>query len=161
VTAVAPPSAGGIDLDPLVEIEQRVQARAKDLALDMADDRGETGLRRLIADEIERWSDAAKRGDRPFDLADPDRVAERAFRNVAGYGPLTPLLEDPDVWEIMINAPEGAFRLIGPTRWRTTTNRDFRSTRGHDGPHRVVLNPGTTDTSPRPAGPHGATGGVV
>jgi pilus assembly protein CpaF len=106
VTAVAPPSAGGVDLDPLVEIEQRVQARAKELALDMADERGAVGLRRLIADEIERWADAAKRGDRPFELSDPDQVAERAYRNVAGYGPLTPLLEDPDVWEIMINAPD-------------------------------------------------------
>jgi pilus assembly protein CpaF len=106
VSAVAPASSGRVELDPLIEVEQRVQARAKDLALDMADDRGETGLRRLIAEEIARWSDAAKRGDRPFELADPDRVAERAFRNLAGYGPLTPLLEDPDVWEIMINAPD-------------------------------------------------------
>ena len=103
-SAVAPGPT--MDLDPLVEIEQRVQVRAKTLALDMADGRGEAGLRQLIADEIERWSDAAKRGERPFDLPDPDRVAERAFRNVAGYGPLTPLLEDPDVWEIMINAPD-------------------------------------------------------
>ena len=80
------------DVDPLVEIERRVQSRAKELALDMGSDRGETGLRQLIADEISRWSDDAKRGERPFELADPDRVAERAFRNVAGYGPLTPLL---------------------------------------------------------------------
>ena len=94
------------DVDPLVEIERRVQSRAKELALDMGSDRGETGLRQLITDEITRWSDDAKRGERPFDLADPERVAERAFRNVARYGPLTPLLDDPDVWEIMINAPD-------------------------------------------------------
>ncbi|MPZ89908.1 MAG: hypothetical protein GEU81_18040, partial [Nitriliruptorales bacterium] len=47
-----------------------------------------------------------KRGMRPFDLADPGSVAERAFRNLAGYGPLEPLLADDDVWEIMINAPD-------------------------------------------------------
>ncbi len=30
------------------------------------------------------------------------RIAERSF----GLGPLEPLLADPDVWEIMINAPD-------------------------------------------------------
>ena len=33
---------------------------------------------------------------------------ERAYRNVAGDGPLEPLLAD-DVWEIMVNGPEGVF----------------------------------------------------
>ena len=94
------------DLDPLVEIEQRVQARAKDLSLDMGGPDGEAGLRALIDDEIARWAEGAKRGVRRFELADPDLVAERAFRNLARYGPLTPLLDDPDVWEIMINAPD-------------------------------------------------------
>ena len=93
-------------LDPLVEIEQRVQARAKDLAHDMGAVDGEAGLRRLIDDEIERWADDAKRGRRSFALADPARVGQRAFDNLARYGPLTPLLDDPDVWEIMINAPD-------------------------------------------------------
>src|SRR5207248_11251314 len=55
------------------------------------------------------WSADYKRGLRSFDLADPELVAERAFRNLAGYGPLTPLLDDDDVWEIMINAPDAIF----------------------------------------------------
>ncbi len=42
-------------------------------------------------------------------LADPAGVAERAWRNLAGYGPLEPLLADPDVWEIMVNAPDPTF----------------------------------------------------
>ena len=48
-------------------------------------------------------------GLRAFDVADPDTVAERAYRNIAGYGPLEPLLADDDVWEIMVNAPDGVF----------------------------------------------------
>ena len=36
-------------------------------------------------------------------------VADRAYRNLAGYGPLEPLLADDDVWEIMINSPEATF----------------------------------------------------
>ncbi len=106
MNVVAPGGSPPVDVDPLVEIEQQVQARAKDLAIDMGSPEGDAGLRALIADEIERWSDDAKRGLRPFELSDPDRVAERAFRNLARYGPLTPLLDDPDVWEIMINAPD-------------------------------------------------------
>jgi pilus assembly protein CpaF len=94
MTAAAGAGSAIIDdeLDPLVEIEQRVQARAKDLSHDMAGPQAEAGLRALIDDEIERWADDAKRGVRRFELADPARVAERAFRNLARYGPLTPLL---------------------------------------------------------------------
>src|SRR3546814_16780436 len=45
----------------------------------------------------------------PYDLAETDIVIECAFRNLAGYGPLGPLLDDDDVWEIMINAPDQIF----------------------------------------------------
>ena len=101
--------ASGAELNPLVEIERRVQARAKDLVLDLAEPAGEMALRVLIEAEIEQWSDDFKHGGRPFELAGHDVVAERAFRNLAQYGPLTPLLDDPDVWEIMINAPDAIF----------------------------------------------------
>ena len=56
-----------------------------------------------------RWSLDHRRGLRPYDLSEPDLVAERAFRNLAGYGPLEPLLDDDDVWEIMVNAPDAIF----------------------------------------------------
>ena len=94
---------------PLQEIERRVQLRAKESSLDMAVDDGRAKLRSLIADEVAAWSDGYKRGLRAFDLADPDVVAERAYRNLAGYGPLEPLLADDDVWEIMVNAPDQIF----------------------------------------------------
>jgi pilus assembly protein CpaF len=94
---------------PLVEIERAVQARAKDVALDVAGPEGESALRELIDREVDRWDDEFRRGLRSFALASPQLVAERAFRNLARYGPLTPLLEDDDVWEIMINAPDQVF----------------------------------------------------
>ncbi|HVN52116.1 MAG TPA: ATPase, T2SS/T4P/T4SS family, partial [Acidimicrobiales bacterium] len=97
--------AAGSGFEPLVEIERRVLDRAKELALDMGSDRGEAGIRELIAHEVDRWQDDARRGVH-LALADPDLIRERAFRNLAGYGPLTTLLDDPDVWEIMINAPD-------------------------------------------------------
>ena len=97
------------ELSPLQEIERRVQLRAKETALDMVGDAARAKLRALIADEVGAWSDAYKRGLRAYDLADPDTVAERAYRNLAGYGPLEPLLADDDVWEIMVNSPDLVF----------------------------------------------------
>jgi pilus assembly protein CpaF len=96
-------------LSPLAEIERAVQDRAKALALEVSAPGGEAALRALVEDEVVRWGDDHRRGRRAFDLADPDVVVERAFRNLARYGPLTPLLEDDDVWEIMVNGPSDIF----------------------------------------------------
>lgn len=94
---------------PLLLIERSVQDRAKAIALDVDGPTGEAHLRQLIVDEVERWQADHKRGLRPFALVDPDTVADRAFRNLARYGPLSPLLDDDDVWEVMINAPSEIF----------------------------------------------------
>ena len=84
---------------PLAAIEARVQGRPA----------GATPLRRLIDEEVAAWRADHRRGLHDVDVVDPDGVADRAHRNLAGYGPLEPLLADPDVWEIMVNAPDGAF----------------------------------------------------
>jgi pilus assembly protein CpaF len=101
---------------PLAEIERAVQRRAKEISLAMDGDDGLARLRALVADEVARWNAEHRRGRRPVALADPDRVAERALRDIAGLGPLEPLLADPDVWEICINAPDQIFvrRHSGP-----------------------------------------------
>lgn len=94
---------------PLVEIERGVQEAAKAISLDMATAEGRVALRGLIGDEVARWAADHARGLRPFALADPEAVAARAWANLAGYGPLQSLLDDPDVWEIMVNAPDLIF----------------------------------------------------
>lgn len=94
---------------PLQLIERTVQNRAKESALDLADPDGDRRLRDLIDTEIERWQDDHRRGVRPYALVAPAELAARAYRNIAKYGPLTPLLDDDDVWEIMINAPAEIF----------------------------------------------------
>jgi pilus assembly protein CpaF len=95
-------------VSPLVEIERAVQDEAKELALDMGSPSGAEQLRSLIDRHVAQWSLDHRRGLRPFDL-DAELVTERAYRNLAGYGPLQPLLDDDDVWEIMINAPDQVF----------------------------------------------------
>ena len=111
---------------PLVEVEQAVQARAKNLALDMSSPQGRARLRGLIDEEVSGWSEDYKRGLRAVDLLDPQLVADRAFRNLAGYGPLEPLLADDDVWEIMINAPDAIFvkRHSGPSGYHDEVFHD-------------------------------------
>lgn len=111
---------------PLAEIEARVQARAKQIALDLSVADGDQHLRSLIAEEVTSWSDDYRRGLRPFDLADPALVAERVERNLIGYGPLGPLLADADVWEIMINAPDAIFvkRHHGPSGYHDEVFHD-------------------------------------
>ncbi|HMG42783.1 MAG TPA: ATPase, T2SS/T4P/T4SS family [Acidimicrobiales bacterium] len=94
---------------PLAEIERAVQEQAKQISLEVSAPDGERRLRQLIDDEVSRWADEHRRGHRAFALPDPAAVAERAFRNLARYGPLTSLLEDDDVWEVMVNAPASIF----------------------------------------------------
>ncbi|HWH33807.1 MAG TPA: ATPase, T2SS/T4P/T4SS family, partial [Acidimicrobiales bacterium] len=93
---------------PLAEIESRVQSRAKDLTLDLSDT-GRDSLRPLVDQAIAEWETEHRRGLRPFALSDPEMVADRVLRNLAGYGPLEPLLADDDVWEVMVNAPDAIF----------------------------------------------------
>jgi pilus assembly protein CpaF len=97
------------EVSPLQALERAVQERAKAASLDVSDDAGRARLRHLVADEVRRWSDDFKRGLRPFDLADPEAVVERVYRDLAGYGPIQSLLDDDNVWEIMINAPDAIF----------------------------------------------------
>ncbi|MGE3621158.1 MAG: CpaF family protein [Acidimicrobiia bacterium] len=94
---------------PQEAIEAAVRQRAKDISLQMGSDEGLPKLRALIEDEAARWSLDFRRGRHEHDLASPEVVVERAFRNLAGYGPLTDLLGDDDVWEVMVNAPDQIF----------------------------------------------------
>jgi len=56
-----------------------------------------SALRALLDDGIQRSDADVKRRVRRHDLGDPAGVTERARRNLAGHGPLGPLLADPDV----------------------------------------------------------------
>lgn len=96
-------------LSPLAEIEGAVQARAKNLDIDPSLPEGTALLTELVTEEVHRWSLEYKRGHRDFDLADPEAIADRISRNLTGYGPLQPLIDDADVWEIMVNAPDTIF----------------------------------------------------
>jgi pilus assembly protein CpaF len=114
------------DVSPLSEIERSVLERAKALNLDMGSADGNARLRALIEDEVAQWSTDYKRGLRSFDLPDPGTVVDRAYRNLCGYGPLGPLVDDDDVWEVMINAPDAIFvkRHVGQSGYHDEVFHD-------------------------------------
>ncbi|MCP3936093.1 MAG: CpaF family protein [Actinomycetia bacterium] len=95
--------------NPLAEIERSVQDRAKALDVDPTSAEGRDVMAQLVDEQIQHWNLDFKRGHRDFDLGDPELVAERVIRNLTAYGPLQPLLDDPDVWEVMVNAPDAIF----------------------------------------------------
>lgn len=111
---------------PLQVIEAAVLERAKEIRLDLDDDAAAARLRELVEEEVARWSTDFRRGLRSHDLADPELVARRAFRNLAGYGPLEELLADDDVWEVMINAPDAIFvkRHVGTSGYHDEVFHD-------------------------------------
>ena len=45
----------------------------------------------------------------PLTVADRSRVAQEVADDILGYGPLEPLLRDPDITEIMVNGPSQIF----------------------------------------------------
>jgi pilus assembly protein CpaF len=96
-------------VSPLRAIERAAQEEAKARAIDMSEPGAREQLRGVLDQEVTRWRVEYRKGLRPLDIADPEAAVERALRNLTGYGPLEPLLEDPDVWEIMVNGPESIF----------------------------------------------------
>jgi pilus assembly protein CpaF len=94
---------------PLLIVERAVQEEAKSLGLDPESAEGRALLDTLIERQIQRWQVDFERGERPHPIADPEATAVRAIRNIAGYGPIEPLLADDDVYEIMINSPSAIF----------------------------------------------------
>jgi len=85
---------------PLRAIERAAQEEAKERSLDMSEPGARDELRALVEGQVARWRQDYRKGLRPLDIADPDAAVERALRNLTGYGPLEPLLDDPDVWEV-------------------------------------------------------------
>ena len=122
MSAIAPTPAAPT---PLLEIERRVQARAKSAQLELDDD-GSARLRSFVEEEVRAWRTDHRRGRRPVDIPDPEGLTERVLRNLTGYGPLEPLLADDDVWEIMVNAPTEIFvkRHSGPSGYHDEVFHD-------------------------------------
>jgi len=112
-----------ITATPLAELEDAVRLAAERQSVRIDGPGSTSDIRVLVDRELDRWADEHRQGHRRA-IADPERLAERALRNLVGYGPLTPLLEDDDVWEVMVNGPDRIF---------------VKRHRGRDGYHHEVF----------------------
>lgn len=114
------------ELSPLVEIERLTLEIANERNLAPGRAEAEGHLRAIVLELVEQWRADFRRGLRPVDLSEPEEVVERAVSNLTGYGPLTTLLDDDDVWEIMLNAPDQIFvkRHRGPSGYHHESFHD-------------------------------------
>ncbi|WP_297081385.1 CpaF family protein [uncultured Demequina sp.] len=91
-------AVGGIES----EVRERIRASGVDPKRDVA------AVRALVDDALERWETRSLTGD-VEPLVDPVATARAVMDAVAGFGPLQPYLDDPEVEEIWINAPQQVF----------------------------------------------------
>ncbi|MBN9606494.1 MAG: CpaF family protein [Actinomycetales bacterium] len=86
----------------VAQLAERVRVRVRADGVDLAADRG--AAERYVREEVRRWSERALGGSVPL-LPDEARAEREVLAALVGFGPLQPLLDDPEVEEIWINAP--------------------------------------------------------
>jgi pilus assembly protein CpaF len=87
----------------LVELlDARVRERIR---ADGVDPQEETALVRRIAEEAVRAHDERSLTGQVVPVPDPQWMVGELVARVAGFGPLQPFLDDPEVEEIWINEP--------------------------------------------------------
>ena len=116
----------GASVSPLVEIEQGALEIANERNIGLEQDTADDQLRAIVTELVEQWRADYLRGIRLVDLGEPQLIIERAMSNLVGYGPLAALLDDDDVWEIMLNAPDQIFvkRHRGPSGYHHESFHD-------------------------------------
>lgn len=105
-------------MDAVVTVESEVRELIRRSGLDPARDVGE--LDRLVRDAVADYDERSLHGSLPT-LASIDDAVKAVKDAVAGFGPLQPYFDDPDVEEIWINEPTKVFVARGGVAELTTT----------------------------------------
>jgi pilus assembly protein CpaF len=93
-------------VDAIAVVEDEVRELVRRRGLDPAQD--VTAIRRLVDDVIADYDERTLTGAMPA-LADRGTAARSVYDAVAGFGPLQPYLDDPEVEEIWVNDPGRVF----------------------------------------------------
>nr|WP_088319561.1 ATPase, T2SS/T4P/T4SS family [Kineosporia sp. R_H_3] len=104
-------------MDAVAIVADEVRELIRRRGLDPARDPG--GVRRLVEDVVADYDDRSVSGALP-PLADTAGAVKRVLDDVAGFGPLQPYLDDPDVEEVWINEPGKVFVARGGVSELTT-----------------------------------------
>lgn len=105
------------------EVRELIRLRGVDPARD-----GSAAVERLIDEVISDYETRVQSSSLPR-IADRSRVRKSVLDQVAGYGPLQPLLDDPEVEEIWINGPGRVFCARGGVHVLTNVPLDAKSIR--------------------------------
>lgn len=92
--------------EPTSIIAERVRERVLRDGVDLSRDGEAAG--RYVREEVRRYSERALGGVLP-PLDDEARASAEIVAALTGFGPLQPLLDDPGIEEIWINAPDRVF----------------------------------------------------
>lgn len=87
-------------------IAEQVRDRVRRDGVDLSSDRDLAA--RYVRDEVRRYSERALGGSVPL-LADEQDAARQVVAALTGFGALQPLLDDPDIEEVWLNAPDAVF----------------------------------------------------
>src|SRR6187402_110878 len=90
----------------LTVIAEQVRERVRRDGVDLASDRDLAA--HYVRDEVRRYSERALGGSVPL-LADEADATRRVVATLTGFGSLQPLLDDPDIEEVWLNAPDAVF----------------------------------------------------
>jgi pilus assembly protein CpaF len=102
--------AASATVSALAIVEDEVRELVRRRSLDPA--REPAAARRLIEEVLADYQDRAAVSTLP-PLGDPLVAAGSLFHQVAGFGPLQPYLDDPEIEEIWINEPvKSELRLL-------------------------------------------------
>src|SRR5690606_34963433 len=95
---------------PLTQIAERVRERVRVDGVDLGTDAALA--ERYVRDEVRRYSERALGGSVPL-LRDEHEAAQQLIATLTGLGALQPFLDDPNVEELWINAPDEVFVARG------------------------------------------------
>jgi pilus assembly protein CpaF len=96
--------------DPVQLIVERVRDRVRRDGFDPAIDGSRAAG--YVRDEVRRYSERALGGSLPL-LADERATERHVSAALTGFGPLQPYLDDPEIEELWINAPDRIFVARG------------------------------------------------
>jgi pilus assembly protein CpaF len=105
-------------VDAVMPVESEVRELIRRSGLDPSRDLGE--LDRLVREAVADYDERSLHGSLPT-LANIEDAVKSVKDAVAGFGPLQPYFDDPEVEEIWINEPTRVFIARGGTAELTTT----------------------------------------
>ena len=105
-------------MDAVRTVEDEVRELIRRAGLDPSRDRDD--VVQLVRDAVADYDDRSLHGGMPK-LGDIESAVKSVVDTVAGFGPLQPYFDDPDVEEIWINGPKQVFVARGGVSELTTT----------------------------------------